>query len=291
MGQLADASRPEDDEDRQGLTLSGLPDDLLEPEEASGPATLPPGMAGGGGHGRSADGTSGDSVAYDLDDWSGMAREAVTERLARAGIPHRWEGDRLVVAAVDEAPVENILDLVEGDSAGPGHPRGTAPLDPGRDQVAYDVADLDDEILDALVDALDGDGIPYAWGDEELFVHADDEEAVDAAFDAAQHPDEIAAEDDEPAAGAAGADLLGDLFVAADRLQHDGDDLEGRLTVLDVATTVDELDPPYGVDAPRWEQVREAVGELVDRLTAEVVEDDEVGAAARRLRATLRPYV
>ena len=33
---------------------------------------------------------------------------------ARGGIPHGWEGTTLQVAAEDEAPVENMLDIVEG---------------------------------------------------------------------------------------------------------------------------------------------------------------------------------
>ena len=66
-----------------------------------------------------------------------------------------------MIAAVDEGVVENILDIVEGDSTD----EAEEPLDPGRDQVAYDVGELEDDELDALADALPTAGIDYAWGE------------------------------------------------------------------------------------------------------------------------------
>src|SRR5262245_48776445 len=112
---------------------------------------------------------AGDEVVYDLDRWSDMERQAATDRLREATIPHLWEGTTLHVAAEDEAAVDNILDIVEGAAA--------PPLDPGRDQVAYDLVDWDDDQVDELLAELRSAGLPHAWDGEELYVHADDEEA------------------------------------------------------------------------------------------------------------------
>jgi hypothetical protein len=296
VGQLSDPFQQGED-DEQGISISGLPGDLLEPDTPEGPVDAATIRAMGvrvEGDAEADDepedeGMTGESIAYDLDDWSELERQAITDRLREAGVPHGWEQARLLIAAVDEAVVENILDIVEGESD--DGDEGAEPLDAERDQIAYDVSELDDEALDALAAALDAAGIAFAWGDEEVYVYADDEQAVDAAFDAAQHPDEIDAEDDEPAAGAASADLLGDVFVAADRLQHDGDDTEGTASLLDIAVTIDDLDPPYGMGGRDWERVCAAVGEVADLLAADKLDQEKVMASAHDLRATLRPFV
>ena len=153
------------------------------------------------------------------------------------------------------------------------------------------MSELDDEAIDALADALVEADVAFAWGDEELYVYADDEKAVDTLFDAVQHPDEIDAEDDEPTAGAASADLLGDVFVAADRLQHDGDDTDGTASLLGIAVSIDDLDPPYGMGSRDWERVCAAVGDVADLLAADKLDEEAVMASARDLRSTLRPFV
>ena len=295
MGQLSDPFQQGED-DQEGISISGLPGDLVEPDTPDGPVdaatmramgvSVERGPTDAAGDEPEDEGMSGESIAYDLDDWSDLERQAITERLREAGVPHGWEEARLLIAVVDEGVVENILDIVEGESDD-----GTEPLDPARDQVAYDVSELDDEALDALADAVDEAGIAVAWGDEELYVYADDEQAVDAMFDAVQHPDEIDAEDDEPTVGAASAELLGDVFVAADRLQHDGDDNDGMASLLGVAVTIDDLDPPYGMGSRDWERVCAAVGEVADLLAADTLDQEKVMASARDLRATLRPFV
>jgi hypothetical protein len=294
VGQLSDPYQQGED-DQLGITISGLPGDLLEPEPPTGPVDASTLRSPGSGEGDDVDGQpdegmSGESIAYELDEWSEIERQAVTDRLREAGVPHGWEETRLLVAAVDEGVVENILDIVEGE-ADRGGGEGAEPLDAERDQIAYDVSELDDELLDALVDTLRQAEIAFAWGDEELYVYADDEEAVDAAFDAVQHPDELAAEDDEPSAGAASAELLGDVFVAADRLQHDGEDSDGTASLLAIAVSIDDLDPPYGMGVRDWELVCAGVGDLADLLAADSPDAEKVTAAARDLRATLRPFV
>ncbi|HEX6424453.1 MAG TPA: hypothetical protein VFZ79_13305 [Acidimicrobiales bacterium] len=278
MGQISDPY--EQDEDELGITISGLPGEPDAPGEAGGAA----GDAPAGPEGPADDPDGGETVAFDLDDWSEIERQAVTDRLREAGIPHAWDGSELQVAAVDEAPVDNILDIVEG-GAGPH-------LESDREQVAYDLSDWDDDHLAVLAHELREAGIASGWDGDELFVHADDEAAVDDLLDRVAHPHELAPEPDD---GPVGAELLGDLFVAADRLQRDGDDSAGAAAVLDLDERLDESRPPYGLDAGAWSHLCERVGALSALLRVDpadpVPDPDVVSESARGLRRALRPYV
>jgi hypothetical protein len=255
-------------EDELGITISGLPGQLDEPSDApvDAPSDAP------------VDGE--DEVVFDLDEWSEMERSAVTDRLREAGIPHGWEGTSLHVAAADEAPATNVLDIVEGDAA--------PALDGDRDQVAYDLSEWDDDLVTTLEGELRAAEISYGWEGDELYVYADDEQAVDELFDRVAHPHQLAAEPDD---GPAGAELLGELFVAADRLQHDGEDPDGTITALELGRAVEGSEPPYGLGKREWDHLRERVAALGDALLADEVDADAVTASARELRTALRPYV
>ena len=272
MGQLSDPYGQAEDEGL-GITISGLPGELDEP--------APEREAGREPRGEDDD-VDDAEVVYELDDWSEIERSAATDRLREAGIPHGWEGTSLHVAAVDEAAVDNILDIVEGDNdAAPA-------LDSDQDQVAYDLSDWDDDRLTALVDELDAAGIAHGWDDDELFVHAVDEQTVDELLDRVAHPHELPAEPDD---GPAGAELLGEVFVVADRLQHDPGDHEGTVSMLDLGHAVDGSEPPYGLGPKEWDHLRGRVTALCSQLRASQVDEDAVMDAARDLRNALRPYV
>ena len=251
MGQLSDPYGQAEDEGL-GITISGLPGELDEPEPEREAGREPRGED---------DDVDDAEVVYELDDWSEIERSAATDRLREAGIPHGWEGTSLHVAAVDEAAVDNILDIVEGDNdAAPA-------LDSDQDQVAYDLSD---------------------WDDDELFVHAVDEQTVDELLDRVAHPHELPAEPDD---GPAGAELLGEVFVVADRLQHDPGDHEGTVSMLDLGHAVDGSEPPYGLGPKEWDHLRGRVTALCSQLRASQVDEDAVMDAARDLRNALRPYV
>src|SRR4029450_1538881 len=127
VGQLSDPFENQQDDEFEDVSISGMPIEPEEPPDEAEPEDAP---------------GDGDAV-YDLDDWSELERQAVTDRLREAAIPHAWDGTELHVAAEDEPPVENILDLVEGESAddededGEGDEDAPEPLDATRDQVAY----------------------------------------------------------------------------------------------------------------------------------------------------------
>ena len=274
VGQLSDPYEQGEDDDLAGVSVSGLP---AEPDERDELVDAAPADAGA---------EPSDEALFDLGDWSDVERQAAADRLNDAAIPFLWEGTTLQVAAADEAAVENILDIVGG-----GADEQPEPLDPDRDQVAYDMSEWDDDQLSALADALGAAGIEYGWdGDtDELFVYAEDEEAADELFERVAHPDELDAEDDD---GTGGAEFLGSIFVAADRLQHDGGDTEGTIAMVKAALAVDGGEPaPYGVDPAQWTRLSERVAEIGDLLSEDTVDEDEVEAQARDLRAALRPFV
>jgi hypothetical protein len=50
---------------------------------------------------------------YDLDEWEQLERNLVTDSLVAANIPHRWDGNVLLVPTDDERNVDAILDEVE----------------------------------------------------------------------------------------------------------------------------------------------------------------------------------
>jgi hypothetical protein len=272
VGQLSDPYEQAEDEGL-GITISGLPGELDEPEPDAG--AVPGGEPG-------PDATAGIEVVYELDDWSEIERSAVTDRLREAGIPHGWDATSLHVAEADEAAVENILDIVEGDN------EAALTLDGEQDQVAYDLSDWADDRLTALVDELDAARIAHGWDEDELFVYAVDEQAADELIDRVAHPHELPPETDD---GPAGAELLGEVFVAADRLQHDPDDHEGTVSMLDLGHAVEGADPPYGLGPKEWDHLRGRVGALCSQLRASKVDEDAVIDAARDLRNALRSYV
>lgn len=270
MGQLSDPYQQGQDDDL-GISISGLPG---EPDDRD-PA--PEEAAEGGDD--AADET-GAGVDYDLADWSDIERQAVTDRLREAGIPHGWQGPVLQVAAEDEAAVGNVLDIVEGEAA--------PPLDGDRDQVAYDLSEWGDDLVTTLVHEMRAADIAWAWDGDELYVYVEDEQAVDELFDRVAHPHQLPAEEDD---GQSGAQVLGELFVAADRLRRDGDDHEGTVTLLDMSQAMHASAPPYGLGAPEWSHLCERVDALRDLVRADTLDEDAVMDAARDLRTALRPYV
>jgi hypothetical protein len=274
VGQLSDPFENRQDDEFDDVSISGMP---LEPEEP--PPDEP-----------EDDAASGDGdVVYDLDDWSEQERQAVTDRLHEAAIPHAWDGTELHVAAEDEAPVENILDLVEGEAADrEDEADQPEPLDATRDQVAYDLADWDDHQVDELVDQLTAAGIAHAWDEAEIYVYADDEEAADEVFDQVSEAAGAATGDDD---GMAGAELMGGLFVAADRLQHDGEDHEGVIAILEASKAIEGSKPPYGVGAADWKHLVEQVVSLSDLLLEDKIDEEAITTQARDLRTSLRPFV
>lgn len=252
MGLLSE--RSEDDEERGEISIAGL-DGL--------------------------DGGAPDEIVYELDDWSDRDRAVLRERLETLGVPHTWEDLTLVVAAADDAWVERIMDQVEDDLS--------VSLDPDQPQVAYDLSAWDAENRERLFAVLEDEVVPFGVDADELFVHEIDEVRVDEVISSIIDP--APEGEDEPVLAEAAPQVMGDLFVAADRLVHDPTDHEGTLSLIDAIRAAGSAGPPYGMDKVWWDGVLGHADELVALLDSPSTDEDAVIERATALRDGLRPYV
>ena len=219
-----------------------------------------------------------DEVELDLEDWSEPARAALDQRLHLLEAPHRWDDAVLVVPEADVAWIERIVEQVEDERA--------VELDPEVEQIGYDLSDWDVTNRDLLVHALDDEAIAYGFDGDELIVHEIDEQRVDELID------EIVTPGAPPGPGGeARSEVMGELFVAADRLVHDPRDGEGRRSVRDGAEEAATHAPPYGMDKGWWQGVGARCTALVGLFDAPSTDDEPIAEAAAELREVLRPYV
>ncbi len=54
-----------------------------------------------------------DTLVYEMDGWELGERGSLSQKLDAAGIPHRWEGDDLIVPAAEEERIDELVDAVE----------------------------------------------------------------------------------------------------------------------------------------------------------------------------------
>lgn len=155
-------------------------------------------------------------------------------------------------------------------------------------EVGYELDDWLPEQQADLVARLATEGIPNRWEGTEIVVPEAWADRVEEVIDDIDHPDAIAAEDDD--ADDAGGELLGVLFVAADVLQHDPTDRAAVADMIEAAERADVDGVPYGLDLAVWDGVRRMSGEVAD-LLAEHADEERVAAAARALRDALREMV
>ena len=159
------------------------------------------------------------------------------------------------------------------------------------DEVDYDLGEWQvGERISATTALVEAD-IPFRWEpDLVLVVPAVAEDEVDLLLDELEEVDEL--EEDEGASdgGAMAQEAMGDLFVAADRLQHDPLDEKMAADLLMAAGTVSVSAPPYGVERPVWRQIQGLAATLATDLE-EAADEDTVAADARALREYLRDLV
>ena len=154
-------------------------------------------------------------------------------------------------------------------------------------ELAYDLAEWDDDRLDALFDALQHDEHPLRLDGDELFVHATTSSAVDEIVERASRQPRPT-----PRRRSGQLEVMGELFVAADRLQHDPDDTRRAAALLDAG----RRRRPRPARPTAWTRrggtaCASRSTALADLLEAAKPDDDEVIAAAAELRHALRPYV
>jgi hypothetical protein len=158
------------------------------------------------------------------------------------------------------------------------------------DEVQYDLAQWESGERGSATTALLEAEIPYRWEpDLVLVVPAVAEDEVDILLDELGESEEL--EDDGDADGGEEAQsAMGDLFVAADRLQHDPADAIVAADVLEAATTIAACLPPYGIERPVWRQIQALAATLLADLE-ETVDEETVAADARGVREYLRDLV
>lgn len=159
------------------------------------------------------------------------------------------------------------------------------------EEVDYDLGDWMVAERSAATSALTEVDIPYRWEqDLVLVVPAVAEEEVDRLLDELEEVDELEEDDGGPDGGALAQEAMGDLFVAADRLQHDPLDDRMAADLLMAAGTVGASGPPYGIERPVWRQIQGLASTLATDLE-EAADEETVAGDARALREYLRDLV
>jgi len=180
-------------------------------------------------------------------------------------------------------------------------PEVLPPSEADDQQIAYDLIEWPAEDRTIATADLVELGIPYRWEDGlVLVVPATAEAQVDALLD---EIDENAADADDSDAlldvdtgedgGEEAVTAMGDLFVAADGLQHGPYDEEKVVEFLEAANSVASSLPPYGVEPLVWSRIQGEASTIVTALEKgnEGDDDEAVIDAARALRDLLRHYV
>jgi hypothetical protein len=158
------------------------------------------------------------------------------------------------------------------------------------DEVEYDLDDWEAGERGAATTALLAAEIPYRWEENlVLVVPSVAEEEVDVLLEELDEVEEL--EDDDAVDGGEEAhNGMADLFVAADRLQHDPADGGTATEVLAAATTVQACLPPYGIERAVWRRIQALASTLATDLD-EAADEETVAADARALREYLRDLV
>ena len=186
------------------------------------------------------------------------------------------------------------------------------PEDDGTEVIIYELGDWTEEQRGALELRLNTEGIEHQWeaatgadvqpgydpGQEsgigtDLVVGEQDEEAVDRLLDEVEFPDSLDAETGEAAESGddeASYEVMGDLYVAADRLKDDPADLALAGDFFDAADAARAIEPPFGIDPDVWRHVQDLAGQIAGALEQEA-EDEAVQVLARQLRDILFDFV
>lgn len=163
----------------------------------------------------------------------------------------------------------------------------------GEDEVDYDLGEWQTAERASATAGLVEAEIPYRWEpDLVLVVPAVAEDEVDLLLDELDEVEELDEDDggDGAGGGAVAQEAMGDLFVAADRLQHDPLDERMAADLLMAAGTVGVAGPPYGIERPVWRQIQGLASALATDLE-EAADEETVAADARALREYLRDLV
>lgn len=244
-------------------------------------------VAGGGGpdEGGAAedDGEGPQQVGFELADWGVRERRMIDDQLGALGVPRAWEASTLVVDASHADVVDDLIDEIEE--------RVALDLAPGVETVTYEVGDWPYGLEDRFIEALIENRIPHQRGYKEIAVGTTDEEPVDALVETVTAAWEDEQPTEEELDGPDAQQVLSELFVSADRLQHDASDRAGTVRFDDAAGLLEKTGLPFGFAQGDWDAVAARVTALRDLLSDAESTDDQIVEAARDLRSHLRPLV
>ena len=230
----------------------------------------------------------GDQVSYELNEWSGESRMLIEQLMAGAGVARAWEGTTLVIGQADEARLDELIEHVEASAE--------SALDPAAERVVYEVGEWTADQLTVLTDALATAGLGYEFDIEgDLAVLAADEQRVEVLLDGLDFATPASAdadgEDVDPDDGIETAEILSDLFVACDRLQHDATDHDGVLGAVAAANRLEARPLPFGYSPSVWNDLVDQARRLRSDLEDGEATDPVVEEHALELRTLLRQYV
>ena len=123
-----------------------------------------------------------------------------------------------------------------------------------------------------------------------LLVSEADEAVVDALLDEIEAAQPLAEVQDDGASDEAVYEVMSNLYVAADRLKDDPDDLALAGEFFDAADAAKATPAPFGIDPEVWRRVQALAGQLSESLEGDA-DDDTVRHEAQTLRDILFSYV
>jgi len=218
-------------------------------------------------------------VVYELNEWTLDQRTTLGEWLANEELPHAWEDTDLIVADLDEARVDEMCELIEGDRL----EDGSKPT-----EVDYELEEWTTEQRSDLEARLAAADVEYHWEPGFTLVVAPAAEAtVDEILEDLVPSDEAEEEEDLPEAS---AEVLGELFLAADILGRNPTDRDGVERLTGVIDDVDTSSAPYGMDSQQWDLIVDAADNLADAILDQA-DDDLVVDRANKLRTLVRELV
>lgn len=157
------------------------------------------------------------------------------------------------------------------------------------EQLVYDLSEWTISQRIAADEQLSNRGVPHVWEDDDLVVPVAYEEVADEILDRLEHPDQLD-EQEGTVDEARAADVLAELFIAADRLAGNPEHHALILGFVELTEEACGLRAPWGLDPRVWEeaQMHSAVvrADLLDR-----VDSRRVASGARKVRDLLRTYV
>lgn len=124
------------------------------------------------------------TVRYDLEEWTVDERAEAAATLAEVGVAHSWDGDELLVPAIDEERVDDLLDRLE-ERLGIGVDDDDDDDEPDANGIVeYGLDEYSEAERSRLGEMLDNLDVGYRWQGAILLVPAAVEPLVEQCLEA-----------------------------------------------------------------------------------------------------------